>query len=57
MLSVEDVYVDSHSDPLVVTVHLHRSKTDTLGVGEMVYLGRVDGPICPVKALIGYLAM
>ena len=57
VLSVEDVYVDSHSNPLVVTVHLRRSKTDTFGVGTMVYLGRVDGPICPVKALLGYLAM
>ena len=51
MLSVEDVYVDSHSDPLVVTVYLRRSKTDTFGIGAMVYLGQVDGPICPVKAL------
>lgn len=31
MLSVGDVYVDSHSDPSVVTVHLRRSKTNTLG--------------------------
>ena len=57
MLSVEDVYVDSHSDPLVVTAHLRRSKTNNFGVGAMVYLGRVDGPICPVKALLGYLAI
>ena len=57
MLSVEDVSVDSHSDPLVVTVHLRRSKTDTFGIGAVVYLRRVDGPICPVKALQGNLGM
>ena len=57
MLLVGDVYVDSHSDPLVVTVHLCRNNTDTFGVGAMVYLGQVDGPICPVSALLGYLGM
>ena len=38
----------------IVTAHLRRSKTDTFGVGAMVCLGRVDGPICPVSALLGY---
>ena len=54
MLSPSDVRVDSHSDPTIISLHLHSSKTDVFCVGVWVL---VDGPICPVKALLGYLAI
>ncbi len=52
-----DVAVDSHSHPTVVSVHLRHSKTDIFGAGTWVHMGHVDGHICPVKALLGYLAI
>ena len=55
MLSVGDIVVDSHTNPSFLTLHLRRSKTDNFGVGATIYLARVDGPICPVKALLPYL--
>ena len=57
MLSADDVRVDSHSNPSFVTIHLRHSKTDIFGVGATIYLGCVDGPICPVKALLAYLVL
>ena len=57
VLLVSDVSVDSHSEPSFVSLHLRHSKTDIFGVGAVQYLGLVDGPICPVKALLAYLAL
>ena len=54
---MSEVGVDSHSDPSFVSVHLSHSKTDIFGVGVTLFLGRVDGPICPVKALLAYLSV
>ena len=56
-LSVADVSVDSFSNPSYVALFLRRSKTDTFGVGSTIYLGLVDGSICPVKALLGYIVL
>lgn len=56
-LSPLDVAVDSHSDPSIVALHLRQSKTDIFGIGVWVHMGRVDGQICPVKALLGYLSV
>ena len=57
VLLVSDVSVDSHLRPSFVSLHLRHSKTDIFGVGAVQYLGLVDGPICPVKALLAYLAL
>ena len=57
VLLVSDVSVDSRSDPSFVSIYLRQSKTDVFGTGSVVYLGRVDGPICPVKALLSYIAL
>ena len=57
VLSAADVGVDSRSNPSFVAVHLCHSKTDIFGVGATIYLGHVDGPICPVKALLAYLSL
>ena len=57
MLSVGDVAVDSHAHPSLVTLHLRQSKTDVFGAGATIYLARVAGPVCPVKALLPYLVL
>ena len=57
VLSAADVAVDSHSDPSLVSIYLRHSKTDVFGVGAWVHMGRADRPICPVKALLGYLSV
>ena len=57
IIRVADVAVDSHSSPSMVRVHLRRSKTDPFGKGIHIYLGKTDLPLCPVVAILGYLAI
>ena len=57
MLSPRDISVESHDHPLVVSVHLHRSKTDPFGHGVTIHLGRTGQAICLVVALLAYLAL
>ena len=57
MLLVGDVSVDSHTSPSFIAVHLRHSKTDMFGRGVCIYLGRVPGHICPVKAILSYLVL
>ena len=57
MLSPQDVSVDSHDTPTVVSVHLRRSKADPFGAGVTVHLGRTGRTICPVAAILNYLAL
>ena len=54
---VGDVAVDDHSNPSLVRIHLRKSKTDQLGRGVDIYLGRTDEDLCPVAALLAYLAV
>ena len=56
-VSVGDVAVDDHNNPSLVRIHLRRSKTDQLGKGVDIYLGRTDEDLCPVAALLAYLAV
>ena len=56
MLSPRDISVDSHEDPGMVSILLRRSKTDPFGVGVTIHLGRTHQDICPVSALLGYIA-
>ena len=57
MLSPQDVSVDSHQNPRVVSIHLCQTKADPFGAGVTIYLGRTDHVNCPVTALLGYLAL
>lgn len=57
MLSPRDISVDSRDQPTVVSVHLRRSKSDPFGHGVTIHLGRTGLPICPVVALLAYLAL
>ena len=56
-VSVGDVAVDDHSNPSLVRIHLRKSKTDQVGRGVDIYLGRTDEDLCPVAALLAYLAL
>ena len=57
MLSVSDVGVDSHSNPSFVSIYLCHTKTDIIGTGTTVYLSRTEGTVCPVNAILAYLAL
>ena len=52
-----DVAVDNPNDPRMVRCHLKQSKTDQMGQGVDVVLGRTGLPLCPVAALVGYIAL
>ena len=48
-----DVAVDDRQNPTMVRLH---SKTDQLGRGAHVVLGRTDQDLCPVTAVVNYIA-
>ena len=52
-----DVAVDNPANPQMLHFHLKRSKTDQLGVGVDVILGRTQSDLCPVTAVLGYLVL
>lgn len=56
-LSVADVAVDSHTSPSKLTVFLKQSKTDPFGAGVTLHLGTTGDTLCPVRAMLGYLAI
>jgi len=56
-VSVGDVAVDDRNNPSLVRIHLRKSKTDQLGKGADIYLGRTDEDLCPVAALLAYMAV
>lgn len=55
-LSHSDVKVDSKSAPLYVTVTIKASKTDVFRERVTLYLGRTGQDLCPVTAVLGYMA-
>ena len=57
VISVADVSIDSRENPQLLTVHLRTSKTDPFSVGAYLYLGRTSTILCPVAAVLGYLAI
>lgn len=56
-LSVEDVALDSHSEPSVVRVHIETSKTDLFRQGVFIYFGKTGNNLCPVATVTAYLAV
>ena len=56
-LSVADVSIDSRDNSRVLAVLLRRSKTDPIGAGVHLYLCRTGDILCPVTAMLGYLAI
>ena len=55
-LAAADVRVDSHSNPQRMEVRIKASKTDPYRQGFTLHLGRTGMELCPVTALLGYLA-
>ena len=56
-LTTEDVRVDSHNSPTMLCVRLKRSKTDPFRIGVKVWIGKTDNRLCPVAAVLSYLAI
>ena len=56
-LSWGDVAVDDKNSPSMVRIHLKRSKCDQFGKGVDIIIGRTDTLICPVAALVAYIAL
>ncbi len=54
-LTFEDVAVDRLDSPRMLKVHLKQSKTDPFRLGVDIVVGKVDGPLCPVQAMLSYL--
>ena len=52
-----DVAVDSHTNPSMLRILLQRDKTDPFGKGVVICVGRTNAAMCPVAALLGYLAV
>ena len=50
-----DVAVDDLQDPKMVRVHLKQSKTDQMGQGAHIILGRTRLDLCPVTTVLGYV--
>ena len=56
-LSLGDIAIDSHTAPKVVRINIKQSKTDPFRKGIQLFLGTTDHVICPVKAILPYLAL
>ena len=56
-LSLGDIAFDSHSAPSVVRLRIKQSKTDPFRQGVDVYVGATSACICPVEALLAYIAI
>lgn len=55
-LLISDIALDSHTTPQLVRITLQQSKTDQFRQGTHIYLGKTGHQVCPVMALIQYLA-
>ena len=56
-LAVDDFQVDSITHPTLLAATLRHSKTDPFGAGVTIYLGRAYDDICPVVAVLAYIAV
>ena len=55
-LSLSDLSTDNNFNPSVISLKLKHSKTDQGRIGVKVVIGRTGDDICPVTALLAYLA-
>lgn len=57
MLSKSDIQIDSRENPTMLRVTLRRSKTDIFGLGVSIHVGKTGSYVCPVSAVLAYMAM
>ena len=57
ILTHMDVAVDQVQSPSVLAVTLKQSKTDPFRVGVRIFMGRTGNLLCPVAAVLAYLAI
>ena len=50
-MTVADLQADSLVNPTCFKVHINCSKTDPFRMGCDIYVGRGEGPVCPIRAL------
>ena len=55
-LLFDDVAVDNATNPTIISLNIKHSKTDQGRVGCQVVLGKTNDELCPVTALLQYLA-
>ena len=56
-LSLADVSVDNRGNPQLLRVKIKQSKTDPFRRGVDIYLGATGRTLCPIKAILPYLAL
>ena len=56
-LALADVVLDDKENPSVIQVTIKQSKTDPFRQGVHLYLGRTGNLVCPVNAILAYLAV
>ena len=56
-LSLEDIVIDSRTSPTMIQVTIKQSKTDPFRVGCKLCLGKTGRDICPITAILPYLAI
>ena len=56
-LSLGDVAVDSKTAPTTIQITIKQSKTDPFRQGVQLHLGKTDSDICPITAILPYLAI
>jgi integrase len=57
MISLSDVAIDNKSTPSIIYLTLRQSETDISGSGVTLHLGKTGDALCPVAALLNYLAI
>ena len=56
-LQFNDLAIDSATSPSMLEIHLRHSKTDRFGSGVSIFLGRSFNDLCPVSAMLAFLAV
>ena len=56
-LSFEDLRADHPTNPKSISLRIKHSKMDQGRLGVTVVIGRTDDDLCPVSALLNYLAL
>lgn len=56
-LTLFDLMVDNHAHPNYLIVTLKQSKTDQFRKGMQVVVGRTDNELCPLAAVLHYVAI